>query len=120
MTEGDLLNFETQAPGADNAMGYAWVYVENITGAPLDLRMGIASDDSIQVKVNRIEVFNLGVCRGWGGAGTTQNDFPVTLQPGGNLVQFKVGDGGGGWGMRARFVDPVSYSHLTLPTILLV
>ena len=106
MTEGDLLNFETQAPGADNAMGYAWVYVENVTGAPLDLRMGIASDDSIQVKVNRIEVFNLGVCRGWGGAGTTQNDFPVTLQPGGNLVQFKVWDGGGGWGMRARFVDP--------------
>ncbi|MCH2581883.1 MAG: hypothetical protein MK133_11900, partial [Planctomycetes bacterium] len=106
MTEGDLLNFETQAPGADNAMGYAWVYVENVTGAPLDLRMGVASDDSIQVKVNRIEVFSLGVCRGWGGVGPTQTDFPVPLQPGGNLLQFKVWDGGGGWGMRARFVDP--------------
>ena len=106
MTEGDLLNFETQAPGADNAMGYAWVYVENVTDSPLVMRMGIASDDTIQVKVNRVEVFSLGVCRGWGGAGTTQNTFPVTLQPGGNLIQFKVWDGGGGWGMRARFEDP--------------
>ncbi len=103
MTNGDLLDFESHTPGADNAMGYAWVYVENITDAPLNYTMGVASDDTIQVKINRVEVFHIGVCRGWGGAGTTQNTFPVTLQPGGNLVQFKVWDGGGGWGMRARF-----------------
>ena len=86
--EGDLLNFESHTPGADNAMGYAWVYVENVTKAPLNYTMGIASDDTIQVKVNRVEVFHVGVCRGWGGAGTTQDTFPVTLQPGGNHLML--------------------------------
>ncbi|MCZ6793155.1 MAG: hypothetical protein O7J95_06030, partial [Planctomycetota bacterium] len=86
-----------------NVMAYAWVYVTNNTDAALDLTMGIGSDDSLQVEINRVEVFRHRGGRGSGGSGAIQDRFPVTLQPGGNLIQFKVWQGGGGWNMRARF-----------------
>jgi hypothetical protein len=36
-------------------MGYTWVYVHNRTGSAQKLVMGVASDDGIQVEVNRSE-----------------------------------------------------------------
>ena len=70
------------------------------------LPMGIASDDGITVEVNRAQVFNISIPRGF--ARDIQNRFPVTLLPGGNLIQFKTFEGGGGWGLRARFEDPLA------------
>ncbi|MEM7263796.1 MAG: hypothetical protein AAF488_17540, partial [Planctomycetota bacterium] len=35
-----------------NSMAYAWVYVTNNTPDPVDLVMGIGSDDSMEVQVN--------------------------------------------------------------------
>ncbi len=89
-----------------NVMAYAWVYITNNTEESLDLLMGIGSDDSIVVELNRVEVFRHRGGRGSGGNGTIQDRFPVTLQPGGNIVQFKVWQGGGGWNMRARIEMP--------------
>ncbi len=105
VTAGDLLDFNTLFGLNDNVMAYSWVYVENLADEPLEAILGIASDDSIQVKLNRNEVFIFNGGRGSGGAGTIQNTSDVVLRPGWNLLQFKVFEGGGGWNMRARLTD---------------
>jgi len=108
---GDTLDHDAFYSAADNVMAYAWVYVNNTSGAVKTYTMGIASDDSLYVSINGVEVFagvGAAFCRGYGGAGVIQNRFPVTLVPGGNLIQFKTWDGCCGWGFRARLEDTVN------------
>jgi hypothetical protein len=119
VNDNDAMNWSTYYAGATNVVAYAWVYVNNLTGATQKLQMGIASDDSIELKVNRERVFSLGIGRGYGGAGTVQNRFPVRLLPGGNLIQIKVFQGSGGWGFRARLErpDPTCTIGATFPVL---
>ncbi|MGQ9590573.1 MAG: malectin domain-containing carbohydrate-binding protein, partial [Planctomycetota bacterium] len=89
----------------DQAMAYAWVYVFNQTGGALDYTLALGSDDGVVVDVNGEEKWVNSVPRGSGGLGVIQDRVAVTLEPGRNLVQFKVFEGGGNWELRARFED---------------
>jgi hypothetical protein len=110
-TAGDLLDFDALSGAADNVVGYAWAYVNNVSGGSLNAVLAIASDDAISVEINRAEVLGLNggaYCRGFGAAGTIQDRIAVSLPPGGNLFQVKVWDGCCGWGFRLRLEDPVN------------
>jgi len=100
----DIVDFNANLSPNDQMMAYAWVYVENVTNPPrvLNYVMGLASDDSVEVKVNRSQVFSRSIPRWYDPTGTIQDRFPIALLPGGNLIQFKVFEGGGDWGLRAR------------------
>ncbi|MCZ6795375.1 MAG: hypothetical protein O7J95_17355, partial [Planctomycetota bacterium] len=98
-------HFFSQGEPNNNVMAYSWVYVNNVTSNPLPAVLALASDDSINVELNRSEVANINVARGSGRPGTIQNRVVVVLDAGWNLLQFKVFDGGGGWNMRARLED---------------
>jgi hypothetical protein len=92
--------------GQENAdtMVYAWTTANNKTGGPLVCYVGASSDDSIQVKINGVEVGINNVLRDYGGPIEVQDVYgPVVLQPGNNLVMVKVFNGGGGFGFRLRF-----------------
>lgn len=96
-----LLSLNVLLSPNDNVMAYAWIYVNNKSGSPLDVFLALASDDSIQVKVNRIAVLNWSQGRGSGGAGNIQNRVRLILPEGWSFFQFKVFDGNGGWNMRS-------------------
>lgn len=87
----------------DNLMTYGWVIARNKTAAPLPVYLAAASDDTYVLNMNGAEVgFYDGAGRGWGGANSTQEAWPVTLNVGDNIVMIKVFEGGGGHGFRLR------------------
>lgn len=98
----DGVDYNVVFGDVDNIMCYAWTFANNKTGANWKGFIGVASDDSIQVVVNGLEVGAISIPRGWGAANEVQNAYPVTLFPGINLVMIKVFEGGGGFGLRAR------------------
>lgn len=67
--------------------------------AQADVSMGVSSDDSIKVWLNRDVVHTNAVNRGRGGDNTFQDNFKVDLKKGNNLLMVKVSERGGGWGM---------------------
>ncbi|MGH9360793.1 MAG: PKD domain-containing protein, partial [Thermoanaerobaculia bacterium] len=101
----------------NHTMAYAVAYVENTTGAPLGANLEVASDDSIQVLLNRCEVHLNSIPRGFGVSGEVQDTAPVTLEPGINRLLIKVFEGAGGWGFRARFFDSALSVPFEPPTI---
>jgi len=88
----------------DNVMAYAFVYILN-PGDPIEGAVELASDDSIQVSLGMCPVFVHNGSRGYGGAGTIQDSFPVTIPSGATRLMVKVFEGRGGWGFRLRLVD---------------
>lgn len=84
-------------PG-DNVVGIATTYVENLTGAPLQVGICTASDDSIAVYVNDGLVTNVSWCRGT--AGDCNDLRSAVLPPGISKIATLVWEGGGGWGFR--------------------
>jgi hypothetical protein len=92
----------------DNTVVYAWVYANNLTSGPItDARLGVDSDDSIEVVVNGVERLVFNGTRSLAGAANyvaTVSD-PFTLGPGLNLVMVKVFNGSGGFGFRCRMQD---------------
>jgi len=101
----DTIDFDGAVwpPNPDNVMGYAFTYVDNVTGSNLNASIGCASDDAIAVMINGTHVHVNDACRGVGGAGSIQDTASVTLRPGKNLVAVKVFENGGGWSFRLRF-----------------
>ncbi len=88
----------------EQIMAYAQTYV--IVEEPMDVHLGIASDDSIQVLLNGEEVFLNNIGRG--GADCANQDFtfdPVELEEGVNSLMVKVFNGVGGWDFTIRFQD---------------
>jgi chitodextrinase len=109
----------TAAPDPNNVMAYAVTYVNNTTGADLNVNMDTASDDSIAVSIGRCLVLSKSDPRGMPAAEGIQETTPVTLKPGVNRLLVKVFDGYGGWGFRLRFSDPGTGLPIEAPTIAL-
>ncbi|MBI4601691.1 MAG: hypothetical protein HY721_07005 [Planctomycetes bacterium] len=98
----------------DNVMAYAQCYVINETGVPMDVYMGISSDDSVQVLLNGEEAWINSVPRPGASVCTPQDVSPNentqftdvhTLAPGQNSVIIKVFEGTGEWEFAFRFQD---------------
>ena len=104
----DHASFFVHGFDAEDHLTLSSVWVTNTTGAQIDTMVGIASDDSIQIFLNDVDVTLGGVlaCRGWDPANTEQNTFAVSLPPGESRLLVKVTDGCCGSGFRLRFQNP--------------
>jgi hypothetical protein len=100
----------------DNTMAYAQCYVRNTTGSPIDVYLGISSDDSVQVYLNGEEIWINSLGRGGSGPCQPQDTTtvdpitfearpPQTLEPGDNSLLLKVFDGTAEWEFAVRFQD---------------
>ncbi len=76
---------------------YALITLESATDQA-DVTMKVGSDDSVKVWLNGEVVHTNAVNRG---AGDFQDEFPVNLVAGDNLLLVKVSERGGGWSMFA-------------------
>ena len=97
-----VVDYSAVFGGYDQVMSYAWCIARNKTGSTWYGYLGVSSDDSIQVKVNGVEVGITNVGRGWGAVNEVQNAFQVTLNAGDNIVMIKVFEGTGGFGFACR------------------
>ena len=91
---------------------YAVSYVYSATQRSVDLAVG--HDDGARVWFNHQMIAEDGTCQG---AQVDDYLYPVTLSAGWNTVQILVYDGGGNWGLYARFkdgTDPVTDLELSL------
>ena len=104
-TNGNVLSLNDLVGARNNVMAYAWTYVENLTPDILICTLAFSHDDGMQAQVNGAEVFNLSGTRWYGEPGFIQSRVPIALIPGPNLIAFKVFQGGGDWGVRARLED---------------
>ncbi|MDE0740404.1 MAG: discoidin domain-containing protein, partial [Planctomycetota bacterium] len=105
---GELVDFNVIAPqvgfnGTDNIVAIATTYVENTTDAPLRVEVCTASDDSVRIDVNNVNVTLVSACRG--SAGNCQETRCAELVPGVNKITAYVWEGGGGWNMRIGLRD---------------
>jgi hypothetical protein len=109
------INLNDDAFGGDpnDVMAYAQAYVINTTGEPIEVHLGISSDDSVQVFLNGNEVWIHSIARAGGDACMPQDvspdlfifTEPHVLEPGENSLLVKVWEGGGGWNFALRFQD---------------
>ena len=101
----------------DNGTTYAGVYVYN-SGAAKSVYMGIGSDDDVKVYLNGTMVGSFINTTGRGCYADTDFYGPMTLSAGWNRLLVKVENGGGGYGLYARFsnADRTAVSGLTTYT----
>ncbi len=99
------LNDGVYPPDPNQVMAYAFVYVDNVTAAPLSVDLACASDDAISILLNGVYVHVNDACRGGGVPGEVQDRAPATLAVGKNLVVVKVFENGGGWNFRLRLEE---------------
>ncbi len=88
--------FSVEAPR--EAYAFTWVHSD---GAQ-DVELAMGSDDGHRVWMNGVEV---GLDSGCHGTGTDNFRYPVSLEDGWNRLLIKVFDGGGAWGLIARFYE---------------
>jgi hypothetical protein len=100
------LNDDVYANNPDVCMSYAQIYAYNTTGADLDLRLGVSSDDSVQVIVNGQEVWIHSIARPGSDACASQDVVPAVLQAGENSIIVKVFDGFVGFNFALAITDP--------------
>jgi len=105
---GELVDFNAIAPqvgfnGTDNILAISTTYVENTTDVPLRVEVCTASDDSVRIDVNNVNVTLVSACRG--SAGNCQETRCAELVPGVNKITAYVWEGGGGWNMRVGLRD---------------
>ena len=84
----------------------SWVYAPEERPAVLT----IGSDDGQIVWLNGVEIGRKLNCSG---VSADQLAFPVTLESGWNRLLHKVYDGGGGWGVIARFYEADGVTPMT-------
>jgi cysteine-rich repeat protein len=80
------------------AYAFTWVHSDAATEAVL----AMGTDDGHRVWLNGVEVATDPGCHGVGVDGFA---YPVSLEAGWNRLLVKVFDGGGGWGLVARFYE---------------
>jgi hypothetical protein len=105
----------------DQVMAYAQVYVRNTTGADLECKLGISSDDSVQVLVNGLEVWINSAGRAGSDACEPQDMTPdgflfldnVVLEMGENSIIVKVFEGAGDFNFALVVLDPESGDPIT-------
>lgn len=103
-SSGDLLDLMPLGENV-NTLAYAWVYIENLTDTNDSFTLAFAADDGVQVKLNGEEIFNIAGAIYYEAPETILYRTPLYLPPGGSLLQFKVFQGGGVWGLRARLEE---------------
>ncbi len=103
------------AVNPENVMSYSFAYIDNITGSPLPVTIGCASDDAISVLLNGNVVHTNDACRGVGNEGQIQDRFNTTLQEGKNLIAVKVFENGGGWSFRLRIEERGNGNPISSP-----
>src|SRR6266540_2231603 len=127
-TEADSVNLNLYWGGGDglcpdnaevlnNAMGYAFTYVNNTTGRDLRVIGQTASDDSIQVIIGTQTVHANNIGRWLDPSGSIQDQFEGVLRKGLNRVVVKVFDGCGAWAFRLRFLNAETCEVLREPAI---
>ena len=87
---------------------YAAVWVNSETAREAELAIG--ADDGFRVWMNRAEI---GTHTGCQGVYVDAYRYPVSLAAGYNRLLVKVYDGGGGWGLVARFYEPDGKTPMT-------
>lgn len=97
---GDTLSLSSAFGGGSERAAWVYAYVDVEAALSAELRFG--SDDGARVVVNGVEVFQTSACRG---VSRDADVVPVELVAGANVIAFKVYNGGGGWGVRARLTD---------------
>ncbi|MBN1419475.1 MAG: hypothetical protein JXP34_11905, partial [Planctomycetes bacterium] len=102
-------NNEVWPPDPQGVMAYAFTYLENTTGADLEVYLGFGSDDSFEVwlddeVVSRRNITPTG--RAWAWPDVQDRIGPVTLRAGvQHRLMTKVFEGWGGWGFYLRLED---------------
>ena len=91
---------------ADDQVTFSCIYVTNLGQTDIDTRIGLGSDDSIEVYLDDTPVFTGGACRGFGNPGEEQDVAPVVLPVGESRILVKVADGTLDSGFRLRIQDP--------------
>jgi hypothetical protein len=114
------LNDDVFGGDPNDVMAYAQAYVVNTTAEPMDVFLGISSDDAVEVLLNGEEVWFYALGRAGADACMPQDvspdgfNFtePHVLDPGENSLLLKVWEGGGGWNFAIRFQtaagDPIT------------
>jgi hypothetical protein len=110
----DTINFNDYYGGdVNNIMMHALTYLVVEEDTVVDI--GLASDDSVQVLLDGVEIHINNVARGAGGANTIQDVVLSSAVPelnpltkGTHRLMVKVFEGGGAHGFRLRFQDPFS------------
>lgn len=95
-----VLNFGAWFPleAPREAYAFTWVFSEDAR----DAELALGSDDGHRVWINGAEV---GLDAGCHGTGIDNFRYPVALEAGWNRLLIKVFDGGGAWGLVARFYE---------------
>ncbi len=116
---GQALNLggNGSAGGAENVMGYAWTYVENITGEDIPITIGHNSDDSWRILVNREEIGKGQACRPPDPDGIQEMVGPAILVPGRNVIMTETWEGCCNWGFVVKLFHEGSTTPLTLDEI---
>ena len=110
---GDVVDFRSlvgffnslDAPGVDkttipdtHTLGVATTYVNNPFNSSIDAEVCTASDDSMRVWVNDIEITRVSACREV--EAFCEESRPVVFPPGQSKIAVQVWQGVGGWGFR--------------------
>jgi hypothetical protein len=110
----DALVDEWDSPPG-NVIAYLFTYVENLTGAPLPVDVGIATDDGFVLTLRGVdppgiaeEVAHLSVSRWYDPPAVLLSREPATLPVGTSLLTLVVAEGGGDWGGRVVLLEPGS------------
>ncbi len=107
------LNGEVYGGAPDNVMAYLQTYVLN-TGDPVEVNLGVSSDDAVQVILNEEEVWINSAARGGSNNACAPQDLvpdglnfidPLVLEGGANSLIVKVFEGGGDWNTTITFLD---------------
>jgi hypothetical protein len=103
--DGDL-NFEQGPAGAvDQHVQFVATWVENKSGAPLDLQACFGTDDDGQVWVDDRLVHNTASCSG---RTVCEERLNFILPPGVHVITAGVWEEGGDWGMIFGLIDPAT------------
>ena len=121
----DTINFNDYYGGDVNQnVMYAVVYIA--VEEEMNVDIGVASDDAVQILLDGQEVWINSAARGFGGANTVQDtvcgdplgggfctnadpvDALTPLEAGTHTILVKIFEGGGGHGFRLRFQDPTT------------
>jgi hypothetical protein len=105
-----VLDFVGIFPDHDDAVCYAATIVTSPDDRDETLLLG--SDDGVRVWLNGKLVWDNPVQRG---VVIDQDHIPVKLTKGENTLLIKVEQGGGGWGLAARFADPDEALTYSMP-----
>ena len=117
------LNDEVYGGDPNVVMAYLQVYVTN-SGPDREVKIGVDSDDAVQVLLNDEEIWINSIARGAGACEFSDKSpdgvnfpGPIILPTGQSKLVVKVFEGAGGFNAQLRFEDPITGEPITDLTI---